>query len=269
MNQPRITRRQVFKASAFGAEALPLPAVTRASVAAAPSQEAQAATVELDKLAVPQPTFNPIASTTAFGAPTDISSGWDGTLWAIDASGAPHLYDPIANQWNPHGEGIEAATAIGNTLYVFRGGQYITVDLSTNTVTSGPSSVATTWPSLPDSFKLRLTGAANVGGKLVLFSGGWYVSADGSIPRAKLTSITSWPQTPNWADGLIDAVYFDETALIHVPVVRLLRGNECITVWFEDPTIPNVIEGPTPVSEILPPSLATLGIDAATYYPIS
>src|SRR5262249_5746684 len=200
MNQPRITRRQVFKASAFGAEALPLPAVTRASVAAAPSQEAQAATVELDKLAVPQPTFNPIASTTAFGAPTDISSGWDGTLWAIDASGAPHLYDPIANQWNPHGEGIEAATAIGTTLYVCRGGQYVTVELSTNTVTSGPSGVATTWPSLPDSFKLRLTGAANVGGKLVLFSGGGCLFGGGSIPHPELHKIPQLPQAAHRCD---------------------------------------------------------------------
>jgi hypothetical protein len=34
------------------------------------------------------PTFTQMPSTLVFGPPTDISMGWDGTLWAIDASGA-------------------------------------------------------------------------------------------------------------------------------------------------------------------------------------
>ena len=70
---------------------------------------------------VPAPTFNLIASTTAFGPPVDISMGWDGTLWAIDASGAPHLYDPTQNQWNPYGDGVDAVTAIGDTLIISSG----------------------------------------------------------------------------------------------------------------------------------------------------
>jgi hypothetical protein len=44
------------------------------------------------------PTFTQMPSTLVFGPPTDISMGWDGTLWAIDASGAPHLFDPIQQQ---------------------------------------------------------------------------------------------------------------------------------------------------------------------------
>jgi hypothetical protein len=189
MRDKRISRRQFFKASAFGAGSLAFSAAALATVVAAPSREAHADAERPHRLAIPQPTFNAIASTTSFGPPTDISAGWDGTLWAIDASGAPHLYDPLDDQWHPYGEGIEAATAIGDTLYVFRGGQYITVDLTTRTVTAGPTSVAATWPSLPDSFKLRLTGATSEGGKSVLFNGGWYVYADGSEPRAKLTDI--------------------------------------------------------------------------------
>ena len=211
-------------------------------------------------------TFNPIASTTVFGPPTDISAGWDGTLWAIDASGAPHLYDPLADQWNPHGEGIEAATAIDNTLYVFRSGQYITIDLRHNTVTSGPTSVAEKWPSLPDSFKLRVSGATSSGdGKLVLFNGGWYACIDvnghGSASPKKLTSLAHWPTEANWADGLVDAVYSGRSSSY------LIRGDEYILV---DLTLGTVDpKGPQKATIILPPSLATKGIDAATYIPVS
>ena len=211
-------------------------------------------------------TFNPIASTTVFGPPTDISAGWDGTLWAIDASGAPHLYDALADQWNPHGEGIEAATAIDNTLYVFRSGQYITIDLRHNTVTSGPTSVAEKWPSLPDSFKLRVSGATSSGdGKLVLFNGGWYacidVNGDGSASPKKLTSLAHWPTEANWADGLVDAVYSGPSSSY------LIRGDEYILV---DLTLGTVDpKGPQKATIILPPSLATKGIDAAAYIPVS
>src|SRR5690348_13070476 len=60
-----------------------------------------------------QPTFTPLPSALAFGPPTDISMGWDGTLWAIDGSGAPHLYDPTTNAWQVHGDGIDAAAWVG------------------------------------------------------------------------------------------------------------------------------------------------------------
>src|SRR5690349_21550241 len=43
--------------------------------------------------------FSPINSALTFGAPTDLAAGWDGTLWAIDESGAPHVYDPLSTSW--------------------------------------------------------------------------------------------------------------------------------------------------------------------------
>ena len=35
--------------------------------------------------------------------------GWDGVLWAVHAQGAPHVFDPIAQAWSPHGTGADAA----------------------------------------------------------------------------------------------------------------------------------------------------------------
>ena len=54
------------------------------------------------------------------------------------------MFDPTQNAWLAHGEGVDAATAIGNTLYVFRGSQYITIDLTTNITASDPIAIATT-----------------------------------------------------------------------------------------------------------------------------
>src|SRR4051794_7976090 len=67
--------------------------------------------------------FNSINSTLTFGAPVDVAAGWDGTLWAIDGSGAPHLYDPIADTWQIHSTGVDGAALIndnGPAVY-FRG----------------------------------------------------------------------------------------------------------------------------------------------------
>ena len=264
MKQPLITRRQFLKAGAFGVGLLAVSTAGLASVVAPPPKEARAAAEQPNKLAIPQATFNAIASTTLFGPPTDLSAGWDGTLWATDASGAPHLYDPMANQWNPHGESIEAATAIDNTLYVFKGDQYITVDLTTKTVSSSPTLIAKTWPKLPDSFKLRLTGATSEGGKLVLLCGGWYAYADGSQPPRKLTDITQWPKTPNWVDGLVDAASFTEFGSANF--LYLFRGNEYIGVNLY---LNFVFGPPLPAKNVLPPNLVTSGIDAATYHAVT
>ena len=113
---------------------------------------------------LPPPTFTPIPSNLAFGPPTDISMGWDGTLWAIDAGGAPHLFDPINSAWQPHGDGIDAAAWVGTTYYFFRGSEVVTAAYYKNTGT--PQSIAALFPNLPDSFKLGVTAAANIGGKL-------------------------------------------------------------------------------------------------------
>jgi hypothetical protein len=255
MKQPHISRRQFFKLSAFGAGTV--AASSLVSIATAPSGEAQASTVEPHKLAIPQPTFNPIASTTAFGPLTDLSAGWDGTLWSIDASGAPHLYDPTTDSWLPFGDGVDAVTAIGNLLYVFRGPYYVTVNLTTNQ-TSAPSLIATTWPSLRDSFKLRVTGAASANGKLVLFNGGWYAYADGSAPPKKLTSLALWPTTPTWADGLVDAVIYSGIYLDR-DTTFLVRGSEALAFVIESEFVFSV-----DIKSVLPAAWASTGVDAGT-----
>ncbi|HKN88622.1 MAG TPA: PQQ-binding-like beta-propeller repeat protein [Nitrospiraceae bacterium] len=208
---------------------------------------------------LPPPTFTPIPSNLAFGPPIDISMGWDGTFWAIDATGAPHLFDPINNAWRPHGDGIDAAAWVGTTYYFFRGSQVVTAEYYKNTGT--PQPIAALFPLLPDSFKLGVTAAANIGGKLYLVKGGWYLPADGSAPRAKLTALKNWPQTPNWVDGVIDATSSDGGT-----VCNLTRGGEYITVDF---AVKAVTSSPAPISTFppwqghLPAEWAASGFDAA------
>src|SRR5262249_3434540 len=149
------------------------------------------------------PAFNAIPATLTFGAATDISMCWDGTLWAIDEKGAPYLYDPLAQQWQSHGGGVDAVACIGSDMYFFRGSEYGIADEQGDTY-GPPVAIATTWPTLPDSFKLGVHGAANVANKLYLFRGGWYVPVDGSASPAKLTDLKNWPQTADWIDGVID-----------------------------------------------------------------
>ncbi len=147
MKQSRISRRNFFKLSAFGTGTLALLSV----VGAAPEQARADADAPL--LHAPQPTFTGIPSTLAFGTIADISMGWDGTLWAVDGQGAPHVFDPVAQQWHPHGDGIDAIAKIGSNLYVFRGSQYVTAPFSTDAA-SAPINISDTWPGLPPSFKL-------------------------------------------------------------------------------------------------------------------
>jgi hypothetical protein len=238
MHTPRLTRRQFFKASALGAGALALPALGLASVAAAPSREAQAAAEQPDGPAIPQPTFNPIASNTTFGPLTDISMGWDGTLWGIDAQGAPHIYDPINAAWQQHGDGIDAvATGLNDagalTLYVFSGSAVVAIN-PTTLQASPPTPIAALWPSLPDSFKLGVAGAVgnNAGKGLILFNGGRYVSTDGSVPVTKVTDLASWPQTANWKDGVMDGVM----QLGSGGEGTFMRGNEVVPFTFLNKT---------------------------------
>jgi hypothetical protein len=61
---------------------------------------------------------------------------------------------------------------------------------------------------------------------------------------------------------LVDAVYFSE--LDSLNYVYLFRGDEYIIANLY---LNAVIGGPQPARDILPPGLATTGIDAATYYP--
>lgn len=206
-----------------------------------------------------QPSFTTIPSSLLFGPADDIAMGWDGTLWAIDTSGAPHLFDPGAQQWNPYGAGVDAACQIGSTVYWFRQGQYATAGSGGSMST--PQPVATNWPLLPDSFKLGVHGAANVNGVLYVFNGGCYLAADGFVPRAMLTDLVNWPQTQHWAPGVIDAVYSDGSN--HV---SLFRGAEYITVDLPSKTVTTT---PAPIANYpgwqdrIPQDWAATGIDAA------
>ena len=98
-----------------------------------------------------QPAFAPIASATTFGPPTDLSMGWDGTLWGIDAQGALHVYDAINDVWTQHSAGIDAAAATYDNryaAYVFMGSQMVTV--SPTMQASAPRPIGAVWPDLPE-----------------------------------------------------------------------------------------------------------------------
>ena len=254
MKQSRMTRRQFLKAGVLGAGSLAFSAASLTSLVAPPPQEARAAVEQPHKLAIPQPTFNAIASTTAFGPPADLSAGWDGTLWATDASGAPHLYDPSANQWNLHGEGVDAAAYDGQTIYLFRGSQYVTVNQATNQ-TSAPIDIATTWPKLPDSFKLGVSGAAYYNNTLYLFKGGWYLPTNGAAPIQRLTAFPNWP----WQDGLFDAVVMGD---MEFGQIYFFRGAEYIEINLND----RYLIGPKPIvgnwDNYIFPAWQTSGFDA-------
>jgi hypothetical protein len=127
--------------------------------------------------------FSPINSSLTFGAPTDLAAGWDGTVWAIDQAGAPHIYDPLSQAWQLHGTGIDGAALIddaGPAVY-FRGGEVF--------FANGPQSTAqaigSVWPALPQSYQLGVKGAAWAAGKLVLFRGGTYLT----VPWPLSTSV--------------------------------------------------------------------------------
>jgi hypothetical protein len=114
--------------------------------------------------------LSPINSALTFGAPADLAAGWDGTLWAIDQLGAPHVYDSLSTSWQLHGTGIDGAALIddaGPAVY-FRGGELFIAKGP-----QAPKAIASVWPSLPQSY-----------------------------PRGQ-----GRHQSANWQDGVIDGVY--------------------------------------------------------------
>jgi hypothetical protein len=133
--------------------------------------------------------FAPIASSLTFGPPADLASGWDGTLWAIDAAGAPHVYDSINDQWELFGDGVDAAALVndvGPAVY-FRGAEVY--------IANGPQlpqPIAKMWPTLPASYQLGVHGAAWANGLLYLFRSGTYLA----VPWPKgLAGVESTPLT--------------------------------------------------------------------------
>lgn len=205
--------------------------------------------------------FVKIASTTAFGPPTDISTGSDGTVWAIDASGAPHLLDLLNDRWQPFGEGVDATAASGGSTFYFRGVEVLEIQSSGSVLPPVP--IKTRFPGLPDSFNYGLSGAVSPGGVLYLIRAGWYVPADGSRGKARLTDLKNWPKSDKrFADGLIDAAWDDGTAAF------LARDGQFIKVDFgrgEVSGAPASLSQYAPWSGKLPDGWAAGGIDAALW----
>ncbi|MGE0274447.1 MAG: tectonin domain-containing protein [Nitrospiraceae bacterium] len=183
--------------------------------------------------------------------------GWDGTLWAIDASGAPYLYDPTADAWLAHGDGIDAAASYNGTSYFFRGNQVLQITVSGAATLK---TIAEVFPKVPDSFKLGVSGVAVVDKMLILFKGGRYVPTDGSTPPRKLVDLSIWPKTAPWQDGLFTGLYYDSTG------VYFLNGDTYFGIC--DLYGVTIGIGPGPVSQfynwakVLPPSWLNTGIDA-------
>lgn len=216
--------------------------------------------------------FTEISSRLQFGPPTDISAGWDGTLWSIDTSGAPHRYDPLTDTWSPQDTGVDAVAAFGwpGVIYHFRGDSFLTVTGGVNQVQGPPAKIAATWPGLPHSFTQGVTGAANVNGDLYLFRGGLYAVAQKSGPPpvpGKLTDLAGWPQAPAWKDGVIDAVSSDASG--QSSKVQLYRGDEVLSV---DMAKRQVLGPSQSLSDIgpwqghVPADWLASGIDTGYYY---
>ena len=257
MKSQPITRRQFLKLNVFGVTAV--AAASLVSIAAPAPEQALADATAANRV-LPQPTFSAIPSTLMLGKPAaDLSMGWDGTVWAIDTSGAPHLFDPQQQQWNVHGDGLDAAAWIGSTYYWFKGDECVTAPFGGSI--SAIQKIGTAWLNLPDSFKLGLTGAANVAGNLIFFRGGWYLPADGPQARQKLIDLVNWPQTDEWAAGVIDAVHSDGSE-----TVMFLRGDEFILANLQTQTVtasPAPLSSYVPWQNRMPMGWAATGIDAA------
>jgi hypothetical protein len=164
--------------------------VLNGAVAAVLAPPAFAAAQATDHLAgyrqATQSGFSPISSMLTFGSPTDVAAGWDGTVWAIDNQGAPHLHDPLTDTWQLHGTGLDAAVTSLPWLYpavYFKGSEVLIAD--------GQHSlqpIASVWPQLPKSYQLGVKGAIAVEGhldfKFLLFRGGTYLTVPAPPPAA-------------------------------------------------------------------------------------
>lgn len=231
------------------------------TVAETQSARTQVRPARPDRAVMSQGGFVKIASMTAFGAPTDISVGWDGTVWAIDASGAPHLLDLLNDRWQPFGEGVDATAAAGGSVFYFRGEEVL--EIPSGGAAKPPVPIRTRFPGLPDSFNYGLSGAVAPGGALYLIRAGWYVPASASSAKARLTDLKNWPKLdPVFGAGLIDAAWDDGTAAF------LARDGQFIKVNF---AAGEVVGAPAPLSQYapwagkLPDGWAARGIDAALW----
>lgn len=152
--------------------------------------------------------FACLPSQLATGQPiTDIAAGSDGVMWVVDATGVAHFYDSLQQIWTPFGAGVDAATLIGDALYLFRGAEVAICDTSGGVATV--ELIGGLWPGLPPSFMRDLDGAFANGETIFLCRGGRYVSADLSAapvvfgPPSALNGWSGWPAGAPWAQGVI------------------------------------------------------------------
>ncbi|MBV9599658.1 MAG: PQQ-binding-like beta-propeller repeat protein [Chloroflexi bacterium] len=172
----RITRRQLLLlggavvgtgllAVTRGAQAVSAAEAMRDALGSVARQEAPATSQTgglLDR-AAPSVTPLAVAAEPVFGPPTDIAAGWDGTLWAIDGAGAPHVYDRAQKSWQFYGSRIDAivrptasqaatpggqATPVGDTAQLFMAPLLAASATAqpTTTPTPGPGHSATPTP---------------------------------------------------------------------------------------------------------------------------
>ncbi|MBV9170579.1 MAG: PQQ-binding-like beta-propeller repeat protein [Chloroflexi bacterium] len=94
----------------------------------------------------PHVTALPAQAEPLFGPLTDIAAGWDGTLWAIDAAGAPYQYDQAQQTWHFFGRPVDAVAAApgAGTSRAFDGRQRLWMaPVLASGATAAPTSTAT------------------------------------------------------------------------------------------------------------------------------
>ena len=143
--------------------------------------------------------FTPVASVLPTGnAIMDISAGWDGTQWAVDAQGIPHVYDGVQQNWETFGRGVDAATLVGDDLYLFRDNEVAIYNTTNNQLVS-TQLISEKWPQLPPMFTKDLDGAiatvrvGNIGGEIFLFHNGRYVNVNEPTAPQLANKISQWP----------------------------------------------------------------------------
>jgi hypothetical protein len=199
------------------------PATGPGTAGTAPQQQAGVSS-GTPGVSLPAGTFSPVPAAMPYGRVlTDISHTWDGVLHAIDDQGAPYMYDRAGQAWNPVGTGIDAAVLVGNTIYHFRGPEFVTSQYGANQI-SAPVPIAQKWPSLPRSFQQGVCGAASLNGHLYLFAHGRYVCVDEPSQVYALADLRGWPTSPAWAGGVIDG-----TLSMGGDQVMVFRNGEWVT----------------------------------------
>jgi outer membrane protein assembly factor BamB len=197
--------------------------------------------------------FDPLPSQLATGQPiADIAAGWDGTQWAVDTLGIPHLYDPLQQKWVPSGAGVDAATQIAGEFYLFRGAEVAVYNPTTQQVAVQP--IAAQWPQLPASFTSDLEGAFANGTVLYLCRGGRYVFADLSASPvtfsqpAALNTWPGWPTADPWGQGVIAVAGTWVNSSLPAALIFPLQTPPA--EYLEMFLLPGGSVNPTPIAEV-------------------